>query len=140
MRDQTRTSTRRARELRRNMSPAEKRLWQGLRARRLDGHRFRRQHPIGPYIADFVCLKARVIVEVDGPSHQGDGQIAHDRRRTKVLEADGWAIVRVGNGEVFGTFDAVLARIRACLLQHLPPQPVSASPRLTAPPLAGERR
>jgi very-short-patch-repair endonuclease len=63
------TSTKRARALRSNLTDAERKLWSALRRRALDGHRFRRQHPLGPYIVDFVCLEQRLIVEVDGGQH-----------------------------------------------------------------------
>ena len=68
----------RARNLRKSMSDGERKLWQALRARQVDGVRFRRQHPIGPYIVDFVCLERRLVVEVDGGHHTEDDQ--SDRR------------------------------------------------------------
>ena len=72
----------RARALRKNMSDAEWKLWQSLRRGQIEGYRFRRQHPIGPYTADFVCLEKRLIIEVDGGQHAEEMQIEHDAKRT----------------------------------------------------------
>ena len=70
----------RARELRRDMTLAERRLWDLLRSRQMDGFRFRRQMPIGPYIADFCCLQTRLIIEVDGGQHPGLDRRRHQNR------------------------------------------------------------
>jgi len=67
-----------AKELRRNQPDAEKKLWSGLRNKRLGGHRFRRQHPIDNFIVDFACLKAKFIIELDGPTHESDEQKLYD--------------------------------------------------------------
>ena len=96
----------RARALRKNMTDGERRLWQALRARQVDGMRFRRQHPIGPYIADFVCLERRLIVEVDGGHHTEDDQIAHDARRDRWLNAEGYRVLRFPAIDVFQKLDA----------------------------------
>jgi very-short-patch-repair endonuclease len=81
-----------ARHLRANMTDAERRLWARLRLKRLGGHRFRRQVPIGPYIADFACLAARLIVEVDGIHHSVEDP--HETRRTMWLEDRGYRVLR----------------------------------------------
>jgi very-short-patch-repair endonuclease len=86
-----------ARTLRRTETEAEIRLWQQLRNRRLCGHKFVRQLPIGHFIADFACRERKLFVEVDGATHGGDQEIAYDARRTAILEAQGWRIVRVTN-------------------------------------------
>ena len=96
----------RANELRRNQTEAEKLLWYRLRGRRLSGHKFRRQLPIGPYIADFVCLSARVIVEVDGGQHAE--QTAYDAARERYIRKAGFEVLRFWNNEVIENLDGVL--------------------------------
>ena len=82
----------RARSLRRDSTDAERAFWNQVRAKRLGGHRFRRQVPIGPYIVDFVCPTARLVVELDGGHHQG--QAFADERRTQWLEGEGYRVLR----------------------------------------------
>src|SRR6266581_7129311 len=79
----------RARAARRQMTPPEVIVWQGLRGNRLEGLRFRRQHPIGPYILDFFCTKSRLAVEVDGMGHNAPERVEHDERRTAWLAERG---------------------------------------------------
>jgi len=88
------------------MSRAEALLWSCIRRRALNGARFRRQHPIGPYIADFACIGAKLVLEVDGATHWTDEQLAHDARRTKFLENNGWRVIRVTNADVYETSTA----------------------------------
>ncbi|MAC38885.1 MAG: hypothetical protein CMH94_00310 [Oceanicaulis sp.] len=97
--------------MRRSMTKAELWLWQRLRARQLCGLKFRRQHPIGPYIADFACLQCRLVVELDGASHSTDQEIAHDRRRTAFIERDGWLVLRFWNTDLYDDIDETLNRI-----------------------------
>ena len=97
-----------AKLLRREMTFPERLLWGRLRNRRTNGLRFRRQHPIGPYIADFACIERRLIVEVDGRSH---GDRRRDRPRDRVLEAMGWRVLRIGNDEVVTRLGEVMASI-----------------------------
>ncbi len=104
-----------ARELRKNLTDAEARLWARLRFRQLDGFRFRRQQPIGPYIVDFSCPAAKLIIEVDGGQHATDQQ--RDDRRTRWLEARGYRVVRFWNNDVLGNTEGVLQTIQ----QALPP-------------------
>jgi len=87
----------RARELRSHMNDAERRLWSRLRAHRMDGRKFRRQHAIGSYIVDFVCLPSRLIIEVDGDSHGNDLREALDSKRTAYLEKLGFRVLRFWN-------------------------------------------
>src|SRR5207302_6077655 len=87
----------RARELRRDATDAERRLWSALRDRRLRGYRFRRQHPIGNYIVDFACTRHCVIVEADGGQH-ADSEA--DRDRTAWLESQGWQVLRFWNNDI----------------------------------------
>src|SRR5436305_1375175 len=98
----------RARDLRREMSPAEKKLWARLRGGQFP-FKFRRQHPIAPYIADFYCHSCRLVVELDGDSHSE--RVAHDEARTKFFEANGYEVLRFENPDVFERTDAVLEEI-----------------------------
>jgi very-short-patch-repair endonuclease len=82
----------RARRLRRDMTMAEKKVWAVVRHRQLEGLHFRRQVPIGPFIADFCCLAAKLIVEVDGGQHADS---AHDDARTRWLEREGFVVLRL---------------------------------------------
>jgi very-short-patch-repair endonuclease len=108
----------RARALRKSMSDAERKLWRGLRARRIDGARFRRQHPIGRYIVDFVCLEQRLVVEVDGGQHTEDEHIAADARRDRWLESEGYRVMRVSTTDVYNNVDGVLDTIWATLQER----------------------
>jgi very-short-patch-repair endonuclease len=104
----------RARQLRRNMTDAERLLWSRLRKKQLYGYRFRRQHPIGPYIVDFACLQTRLVIELDGGQHQE--QANEDRKRDDYLMKEGFHVVRFWNNQVFNETDATLERIAARLL------------------------
>ncbi|MCI5077371.1 endonuclease domain-containing protein [Oricola sp.] len=99
-----------AREMRGNPTQAEERLWGALRNRRLDMLKFRRQVPIGPYIADFVCMEAKLIVEVDGTQH---AESRRDSLRDTDLEARGFRVLRFWNDEVMRELDSVCATIIA---------------------------
>jgi very-short-patch-repair endonuclease len=92
-------SIERARELRRNMSPAENRLWQLLRGKRVGGLKFRRQSPIGPYIAGFYCPKAGLVVELDDANRTSIQDIEEDEKRTRWFEARGIRLLRVSTRE-----------------------------------------
>ena len=87
-------------------------LWNAIRARKLNGARFRRQHPIGPYILDFYCDQAKLAVEIDGAVHDHPDQIGHDQRRTAWLEAQGVAVFRIPAREVLGDLESVLITLR----------------------------
>ena|SRR5208337_1453950 len=103
----------RARQLRREMTEAERLLWFLLLSRRLSGCKFRRQHPIGSYIADFVCLHHRLIVEADGGQH-ADTRLPADEYRTRWLTEQGWRVVRFWNGDILHRQNDVLeATVRA---------------------------
>ena len=108
----------------------EKRLWRALRARQLDGARFRRQVPLGPFIADFVCLEAKLVVEVDGELHANAE--AYDTRRTAWLNEHGWRVIRFWNNELSKNLDGVLASIRRELSAR------GGFPHPDLPPQAGE--
>ena len=92
------------------MTEAELRLWFYLRRSQIPGSRFRRQHPIGPFIADFVCLRSKLIVEVDGSQH-GDRRRLHDERRDAWLQSRGYRVLRFWNHDVFRNIDSVIDTI-----------------------------
>ena len=97
------------RALRSQMTDAEKLLWQHLRGRRFQGFKFRRQRPLGPYILDFVCLEARLVIELDGGQH-AEAQ-AYDQRRTMLIEQQGLQVIRFWNHDVLNQTPAVLEQI-----------------------------
>jgi very-short-patch-repair endonuclease len=98
------------RALRKNMTPAERRLWAALRRRSVLGARFRRQQPVGPYVADFTCLEARLIVEVDGGQH-AELRRDQDERRDAWLESQDFRVLRFWNRDVFINLPGVLETI-----------------------------
>ncbi|WP_299345236.1 endonuclease domain-containing protein [uncultured Pseudoxanthomonas sp.] len=109
-----------AKQLRRNMTDAEHRLWKHLRAHRLDGQKFRRQQPIGPYIVDFVHFGARVIVEADGSQHV---ESSTDPGRDAWLTEQGFVVLRFWNDEILLQTDAVLESIWRALHARAPSPP-----------------
>ena len=103
----------RARQLRREATDAERRLWWRLRSSGL-GVRFVRQHPIGPYIADFACRGLKLVVELDGSQHEGD----KDHRRDEFMVARGYKVLRFWNPEVLSNMDGVLETVRLAILDR----------------------
>ncbi len=103
-------------QLRRRLTEPEKLLWQQLRNRQLSGFKFRRQHPIGPYIVDFACLNPKLVIELDGRLH--DKRYAYDETRTRFLEPNGFTVVRFRNIEIYRQRSAVLATIEAALFPN----------------------
>ena len=95
-----RKTFRRAVELRRDLSLPEVLLWECLRARRLEGLRFRRQHPVGPYVLDFFHAEGKLAIEVDGAHHDLPGQMEHDRRRDRWLAECGIKVMRIAATDV----------------------------------------
>jgi len=102
-----------ARALRKRMTPAETRLWMRLRMLRPLGHHFRRQAPFGPYVLDFVCFGAKLVVEVDGDLHGQPRALRHDARRDAVLKEAGFRTLRVSNADVLRNVDGVMHAIMA---------------------------
>ena len=100
-------------DLRKNMTSSEKKLWEHLRLKRLDGKHFRRQHPYGIYILDFFCCKSNLVVEVDGEIHNFSEE--YDIIRTKYLEESGLKVIRFTNTEVEMNVNEVIRTIRANL-------------------------
>jgi very-short-patch-repair endonuclease len=108
-----RPATAHARALRRAETPAERELWRWLRGRRLDGAKFRRQHPIGPFFADFYCVEARLVVEADGEPHVPPTR--RDERRDAWLRSTGLVVLRFENREILEHTARTLERIRDAL-------------------------
>ena len=113
-----------ARTLRRNLPPAEKKLWGCLHESQLCGFQFRRQFPIGDFIVDFCCRERRLIVELDGAQHGDDPVVvAGDQRRTELLKQRGYRVVRFWNEEVLTNLDGVVEQILVELRQPPPTPP-----------------
>ena len=100
-----------ANHLRKNMTEAESVLWEELRNKKMLGFKFRRQHPISIYIADFYCHKLKLIIEVDGKYHANEEQQKSDLNRTKELEFQGLKIIRFSNNDVLNNLPQVLKKI-----------------------------
>ena len=118
-----------AKKLRSSMTDAERRLWYRLRAHRFDGHKFKRQVPIGPYIVDFACLGRKLVIEVDGGQHV---ESRSDITRDRYLSSEGFRVLRFWNNDVLRNTEGVLEMV----LSALTPSPGA----LCAPPSPqGER-
>jgi len=100
------------------MTDVERKLWQALRGKQFNERRFRRQHPIGQYIADFACIERMIVIELDGGQHQE--QLEYDEQRTEYLRQHGWQVLRFWNNDVLNNLDGVLMVI-AGRLESLPP-------------------
>lgn len=109
------TTRSRAKTLRRNLTDAERILWARIKGRQINDWQFRKQHPVGPYIADFACVRARLIIEVDGATHTENKQIAYDLRRSAYLREQGWHVHRIWNIDIYDNLNAVLDGIHALL-------------------------
>ena len=116
----------RARRLRNSATDAERCLWRHLRGQQLAGYKFRRQYPLGGYIVDFICIPARLVVELDGGQHQDAA--AYDAQRTRFIEDQGYRVLRFWNDDVLLRIESVVAEV----FRHLeawaearatPPQP-----------------
>ena len=105
-------ASRTARRLRTTMTDAERRLWSALRGRRLRGFKFRRQHPLGPFVVDFACLDHRLVIEADGGQHADS---VEDERRTAWLERRGWRVLRFWNNDIFANPEGVQEAILRAL-------------------------
>src|SRR5215207_1506601 len=117
-----------SRELRRDGSRAEKICWHLIRDRRINGVKFRRQHPIGPYFADFACISRKLVIEIDGDHHAF--HVEADARRTAAMEREGWRVIRFWANEVVQNPDGIWEEIQL-VLNNVPPH-------LASPP-KGER-
>jgi very-short-patch-repair endonuclease len=126
-----------ARRLRRNLSAPEARLWSRLRARTPGMPAFRRQHPIGPYVLDFYCAKARLAVEIDGMSHDMGDRPERDVRRDAWLKARGVTVMRIAAGEAMARIDETadgIVRMAAAMIEA--DAPSAALRAATAPSAA----
>lgn len=106
------------RDFRKNPTEAELFMWEFLRDRRLNGYKFRRQHPINSYIVDFYCPELKLAIEIDGQVHRNAEQIAYDQERTKILQELGISIIRFWNSEVINELPSVIDRITAFINQN----------------------
>jgi very-short-patch-repair endonuclease len=107
----------RARDLRKESTDVEKKLWNRLRDRQLLGHKFRRQHPVESYILDFACEERMLAVELDGGQHNEPSAQAYDAARTAALQKSGWHVLRFWNNEVNENIEGVLEVIAQALTQ-----------------------
>lgn len=114
-----------AKRMRGTMTAAERALWRRLRAHRFRGLGFRRQVPIGPYVADFVCHECRLVIELDGGQHGVAGEALHDRQRTAWLAGRGFRILRFWNDEVLKNMGGALHRIEESLTDAPPSRPAA---------------
>lgn len=105
--------TARSRSLRKSLTDAERLIWGKLRNGQLNGAKFRRQHPIGPYFADFCCVEAGLVIELDGGQHAE--RLAQDRIRSKILESKGYKVLRFWDNDVLKETAAVLEKINRTL-------------------------
>ena len=113
----------RARRLRETANDAERRLWRYLRRYPLQGSHFRRQVPIGPYVADFACMAARLLIELDGSQHSNRANRLRDEARTRWLENEGYRVIRVWNNEIIQNIDGVMEKIYAEIFGGLNAEP-----------------
>ena len=100
-----------ARNLRKNSTPQEQKLWNLLRNRQLKNLKFKRQYPIGEYIVDFVCKEKKIIIELDGSQHNFEENIKNDNERTEYLENLGFKVIRFWNNEIEDNIDGVILEL-----------------------------
>ena len=105
----------RAKQLRKDETPTEKKLWEYLKGKKMEGYKFRRQHPIGRFILDFYCHAKKLVVEIDGGYHQEQLQQWEDAERTQFLESLGLQVIRFTNKEIVEEVEIVLDKIRTTL-------------------------
>jgi len=123
-----------ARQLRVNMTDAERRLWSILRGRQLLGYKFRRQHPIGPFILDLACVEYLLAIEADGGQH---AENEYDQRRTDWLENRGWRVMRFWNNEILANSEGVIDTIRSVLTEAKSMNPHPPATRAPPSPASG---
>ncbi len=115
--------TEKARSLRQNQTSAEALLWSRLRSRQLEGMKFRRQYRIGSHIVDFACIELNLAIELDGGQHSE--ATVEDTERSRILQLNGWRVLRFWNNEVFTNLEGVIETIRM-ELPHPHPSPLPA--------------
>ncbi len=104
-----------ARELRLNQTDAEQKPWTVLRSRQFHGLKFRRQHPVRNYVADFICLEKNLVIEVDGGQHNDELTMKKDKQRRKWLEAEGFQVLRFWNNDVLENIEGVIFKVQEFL-------------------------
>ena len=112
---ESREQTAFARNLRQRQTDAERKLWAKLRGKQLEGVKFRRQQPIGPYIVDFVSFEGKLVIEVDGGQHNEDTVREKDEARTALIKGKGYRVLRFWDNEVLTNIEGVLEKIRESL-------------------------
>ena len=120
-------NTTRARELRNQATPAERSLWTALSSRKVAGHKFSRQMPVGPYFADFLCREAKLVIELDGYSH--DMSQAQDAQRDRYMSREGYTVLRIANADVMNNLEGCVAQIEMVFAKICPPPAPPASGR-----------
>ena len=125
-----------AKSLRNKATDAERKLWQRLKLKQIEGRKFRRQSPIGKYIADFVCFERKIVIEVDGGQHGFEHGKSADYERSEWLQKEGFRVLRFWNNEVIENIEGVLESIRLAL-EESPPSPTHPSGGYPAPPIKG---
>ena len=115
-----------ARRLRANATNAETILWRHLKTIETEGTHFRRQVPLGPYVADFACMAARLVIEIDGSQHGNESNKARDEARTRWLESEGYRVIRFWNNDIVQNAEGVLDVIYAALYgsREIEPRPL----------------
>jgi len=125
MRSSDPKSTIRARELRREATSTENKLWSALRGRQIDNYKFVRQEPIGPYFADFLCRATKLIIEIDGATHERPEERSRDERRTSSLQQLGYRIIRFTNADIYESLDHTIEILRITPAETAPHPPTS---------------
>lgn len=108
-----------ARRLRRRQTDVERNLWARLKSKQIEGVKFRRQQPLGPYVVDFVCLEKKIVVEIDGGHHNEDDVSLKDSDRAAWLVGEGYRVLRFWNNDVLNQMESVLEEIREAVLPSL---------------------
>ena len=107
-----------ARNLRKNSTMQERRLWNLLKNRQFHNLKFKRQQPIGDYIVDFICKEAKIIIEIDGGQHNEPENIEYDKSRTKYLNNLGYKVIRFWNNEIYENIEGVVLRLKEEINPH----------------------
>ncbi len=123
--------------MRKNLTPAERKLWQKLRMKQVAGLKFRRQHQIGPYIVDFYCPELALVVEIDGDVHVEPQKIMGDKRRQKELERRGFRVIRYNNNDVIWNINGVLSDLLKTCKNLTPTLSLERRGRKEPPPFQG---
>lgn len=107
-----------AKNLRKNATIQERRLWNLLKNRQFYNLKFKRQQPVGEYIVDFICKEAKIIIEVDGGQHNTNDNIRRDKERTDYLEGLGYKVIRFWNNEIYEDIDGILSKLKEEINPH----------------------